>query len=101
MLPLVELPEIVRPYAPWFASVFSPEACAQFQRSISGLIVSENKTVDGINRIFVIDLRNQMLWFNENGHLDKGDKIGKGGVPPWQRNDTTMAMNSSERRSGW
>jgi hypothetical protein len=39
--------------------VFSPEACAQFQRSISGLIVSENKTVDGINRIFVIDLRNQ------------------------------------------
>jgi hypothetical protein len=41
------------------------------------------------------------LWFNENGHLDKGDKIGKGGVPPWQRNDATMAMNSSERRSGW
>jgi hypothetical protein len=59
MLPLVELPEIVRHYAPWFASVFSPEACAQFQRYISGLIVSENKTVDGINRIFVIDLRNQ------------------------------------------
>jgi hypothetical protein len=36
MLPLVELPEIVRPYAPWFASVFSPEACAQFQRYYSG-----------------------------------------------------------------
>jgi hypothetical protein len=59
MLPLVELPEIVRHYAPWFASVFSPDAFAQFQRYISGLIVSENKTVDGINRIFVIDLRNQ------------------------------------------
>lgn len=59
MLPLVELPEIVRHYAPWFASVFSPEAFAQFQRYISGLILSENKTVEGINRIFVIDVRNQ------------------------------------------
>jgi hypothetical protein len=59
MLPLVELPEIVRHDAPWFASVFSPEAFAQFQRYISGLILSENKTVEGINRIFVIDVRNQ------------------------------------------
>jgi hypothetical protein len=53
MFPLVELPEIVRHYAPWFASVFSPEAFAQFQRYISGLILSENKTVEGINRLFV------------------------------------------------
>ena len=59
MIPLVELPDIVRHYAPFFESVFSPEAFCQFQRYISGLIVSENKTVDGINRIFVIDTRNQ------------------------------------------
>src|SRR5512132_3437490 len=59
MLPLVEIPELVRHYAPWFASVFSPEAFVQFQRYVSGLIVSENKTVDGINRIFVIDVRHQ------------------------------------------
>jgi hypothetical protein len=59
MMPLVEIPEIVRHYAPFFASVFSPEAFIQFQRYVSGLIVSENKTVDGINRIFVIDVRNQ------------------------------------------
>jgi DDE superfamily endonuclease len=59
MLPLVEIPEIVRHYAPFFAPVFSPEAFEQFQRYISGLIVSENKTVDGINRLFVIDVRNQ------------------------------------------
>jgi hypothetical protein len=45
--------------------------------------------------------KSKMLWFNENGHLDKGDRIGKGGVPPWQSNDATMAMNSSERPSGW
>jgi hypothetical protein len=59
MVPLVETPEIVRHYAPYFASVFSPEAFCQFQRYVSGLIVSENKTVDGINRIFVKDVRNQ------------------------------------------
>lgn len=59
MIPLVEIPEIVRHYAPFFESVFSPEAFQQFQRYISGLILSENKTVDGINRIFVVDTRNQ------------------------------------------
>jgi hypothetical protein len=59
MLPLVEIPEMVRHYAPFFTSVFSPDACKQFQRYISGLIVSENKTVEGINRIFVLDVRNQ------------------------------------------
>lgn len=59
MIPLVEIPEIVRHYAPFFESEFSPQAFCQFQRYVSGLIVSENKTVDGINRIFVMDRRNQ------------------------------------------
>jgi hypothetical protein len=31
----------------------------QFQRYLSGLIVSENKTVEGINRLLVIESRNQ------------------------------------------
>lgn len=59
MLPLIEVPDIVQHDAPFFESVFSPKAFQQFQRSLSGLIVSENKTVDGINRLFVIDVRNQ------------------------------------------
>lgn len=59
MLPLVEFPELVQHYAPHFASVFSPEAWVEFERYISGLIVSENKTVDGINRLFVHENRNQ------------------------------------------
>jgi hypothetical protein len=59
MLPLVEFPELVAHYAPHFAKVFSPEALIEFERYISGLIVSENKTVDGINRLFVIESRNQ------------------------------------------
>jgi hypothetical protein len=59
MIPLVEIPEIVGHYTPFFESVFSKEALEQFKRYLSGLIVSENKTVEGINRLFVIDVRNQ------------------------------------------
>jgi len=40
MLPLVEFPEIVQHYAPWFESVFSAEALVQFQRYLSGLMDS-------------------------------------------------------------
>lgn len=59
MFPIVELPEIVRHYTPWFEPVFSDEALIQFQRYLSGLIVSENKTVEGINRLIVHESRNQ------------------------------------------
>jgi DDE superfamily endonuclease len=59
MLPLVEFPELVRHYAPYFETVFSADAFVEFERYISGLIVSENKTVDGINRLFVTESRNQ------------------------------------------
>jgi hypothetical protein len=59
MLRVGEIPELVRHYAPLFAAVFSPDAFAQFQRSGRGLIVSENKTGDGRNRLFVLDGRHQ------------------------------------------
>jgi hypothetical protein len=59
MLPLVEYPDIVQHYAPFFKDVFSAEALIEFERYISGLIVSENKTVEGINRLFIHESRNQ------------------------------------------
>jgi hypothetical protein len=59
MFPLVKFPDIVEYYAPHFAKVFSEAAFVEFKRYISGLIVSENKTVDGINRLFVTESRNQ------------------------------------------
>jgi hypothetical protein len=59
MIPVVDFPEIVQHYAPFFKGVFSPEAFIEFERYISGLIVSENKTIDGINRLFVVESRNQ------------------------------------------
>lgn len=59
MIPLVEFPEIVEHYAPHFDGIFSEAAFIEFKRYISGLIVSENKTVEGINRLFVHESRNQ------------------------------------------
>ena len=69
MFPLVEFPELIQYYAPHFASVFSPAAFIEFERYISGLIVSENKTVEGINRLFVHESRNQSSlnrWLTES-----------------------------------
>jgi DDE superfamily endonuclease len=59
VFPLVEFPILVQHYASFFREVFSPEAFIEFERYVSGLIVSENKTVDGINRLFVLESRNQ------------------------------------------
>jgi len=59
MLPLVEFPELVKHYGSFFEEVFSEAAFIEFQRYISGLLVSENKTVEGINRLFVNESRNQ------------------------------------------
>jgi hypothetical protein len=59
MIPLVELPKIVEHYAPHFSDVFSAEAFVQFQRYVSGLLVSENKSVEGINRLCLYASRNQ------------------------------------------
>ena len=59
MLPLVEIAEIVRHYESFFTAVFSPAALEQFKRYVSGLIVSDNKTVEGINRLFVFEVRHQ------------------------------------------
>lgn len=59
MVPVVEIPDLVQHDAPFFASVFSAQAFEPFQRDIRGLIVWENNTVDGINRLLVLKVRQQ------------------------------------------
>jgi len=59
MVPIVEFPAIVEHYAHFFEPVFSKEAFVQFKRYISGLLVSENKTITGINQLFVNEVRTQ------------------------------------------
>jgi hypothetical protein len=59
MIPLVSIPEVVKHYSCHFSSVFSESSFIHFQRYLSGLIVSENKTIEGINRLFVLTVKHQ------------------------------------------
>ena len=59
MLPLVSIPEVVQHYSSHFSSLFSEAEYTHFQKYLSGLIVSENKTIEGINRLFVLELKDQ------------------------------------------
>lgn len=59
MLPLVSMPSIVEYYSSNFESFFSASEYQRFKKYLSGLLVSENKTVEGINRLFTNDVENQ------------------------------------------
>ena len=50
---LVDFPSIVKKYAPGFEPCFSPEGYEHFKKAVSGFIVSDNKTLEAINRMFV------------------------------------------------
>ena len=54
MLPLVEIPPFVKKYAEGYQDLFSPEQFEHFRRYLTGLLVSENKTIQAINGAFVV-----------------------------------------------
>lgn len=56
---LVRLPCVVERYSPLFEDLFSPEGYRYFRRFVSGVLVSNNQTLEGINRMFVLERRNQ------------------------------------------
>ena len=59
MIPLVEVPPFVHQYTQHYQDLFSPEQFEHFKRYLSGLFVSDNKTIQGINGLFVVQVRNQ------------------------------------------
>ena len=67
MLPITDFPQLVEHYASFFESVFSEAGFVQFKRYISGLLVSENKTIAGINQLFV----NPMGWMTNSGYTNR------------------------------
>lgn len=79
MVLLTEFPSIVKKYAPYFENCFSPEGYQHFKKAVSGFMVSENKTLEAINRLFIFDVRNQSSFnkfFNrQNFDLEKVDKV--------------------------
>ena len=59
MVPLVKPLEVVDHYAGAFKDVFSVREMEQLKRYLSGLMISPNKTVEGINRLFILDVQDQ------------------------------------------
>jgi SRSO17 transposase len=59
MLPWVEIPPFVKKYAKGYQDLFSPEQFEHFRRSLTGLLVSENKTIQAIKGAFVVEVKNQ------------------------------------------
>ena len=53
MLPIVKLPIFVETILPRFSSIFNKAQLRHFGEYLTGLIVSENKTVTGINTQFI------------------------------------------------
>jgi hypothetical protein len=48
MLPLVEISPFVKKYAEGYRDLFSPEQFEHFRRYLTGLLVSENKTIQSL-----------------------------------------------------
>jgi DNA-binding response OmpR family regulator len=44
------------------------------------LVVDDELQIQFLLEEFLTSLGHTVLWFTRNGHLHKGDKIGKGGV---------------------
>jgi hypothetical protein len=59
MIPLVQIPPFVEEYAQDYKDLFSPELFEHFKRYLAGLLVSENKTIQVINSLFVVQVRDQ------------------------------------------
>jgi DDE superfamily endonuclease len=59
MIPLLAPLPIVEQYKDVFACVFSPSEFEQFKRYTSGLIINGNKTIESINRLFILDIHHQ------------------------------------------
>jgi len=53
MLPIVRIPSFIEQILPGFSSIFNKSQLGHFAEYLTGLIVSENKTVTGINHNFL------------------------------------------------
>lgn len=56
---LLDFPCIVEKYASFFEPCFSEAGFKHFKKALSGFMVSENKTLEGMNRLFVQHRRDQ------------------------------------------
>lgn len=94
---LVRYPCIVEHYAPHFEHLFTPEGYRYFRRFLSGLLVCENKTLEAINQLFVLERRNQSS-FNRfvNGRPFDLSSLNRARVGLMQRSEATRFKSTAE-----
>ena len=78
MLPIVKLPGFVENILPRFSSIFNKAQLWHFGEYLTGLMVSENKTVTGINSRF---LNHTDQSFNQENDVDQVFRIAMNGNP--------------------
>jgi len=78
MLPIVKLPGFVENILPRFSSIFNKAQLRHFGEYLTGLMVSENKTVTGINSQF---LNHTDQSFNQENYVDQVFRIAMKGNP--------------------
>jgi len=68
MIPITEPPLLVKKYASKFRALFTKPQFAHFTTYVTGLIISTNKTIQGINNNFLVrkDQSNLNLFINES-----------------------------------
>ena len=101
MLPITRIPKLVEHYSSAFESLFRPESFMYFQRYLTGLILSENKTVEAMNRFYVVSPRHQCS-FNRflNTHAYDLDAINNKRLCLLQQNSTTAFKKASKMSRG-
>jgi len=69
---LIEVPELIEKYSSEFESCFTAAGYLHFKKYLSGLLLSPNKSVEAINRLFVLSSRNQtsLNKFLRRGNFD-------------------------------
>jgi DDE superfamily endonuclease len=75
MIPLNAPIRLVEEYSSYFSQVLTKYELAQFKRYTSGLLLNENKTIESINRLFILDIQDQstMNRFLTDSHFKVSD----------------------------
>jgi hypothetical protein len=98
---LIDFPSIVQKYAAFYESCFSPAGFEHFKKALSGFIVSENKTLEAINRLFITKVRNQSSFnrFFNRQHFDL-ERINDCRIAMLQQNESTCFKPTNQRPGG-
>ena len=87
---IVSFPSIVKKYADYYKSFFSAEGFTHFKKALLGMMISDNKTLEAINRLYVIEPRNQTSFnrFFNRQNFDL-EQLNQGRLEMLQQNEQT------------